>query len=114
MYTLLNITAKMSAGKTITQAEHGISEMTEIMVRHHRLTWELYKKSGETKITLSAPEHTLKALYRKYADKSKEIWCIDVIDAGKTEVEEGTMTALVFCPMRRVDAPEEFAKLRLY
>ena len=118
MYILVNTTAKMSLGKSVAQAAHGVEEMTESLLLRHRRTWRLYKKSGCTKIALGCPEHLLKALHEKYSEQPKDleknpIWCTEVIDAGLTEVERGTTTALVFFPMRRSEAPEEFTQLKL-
>lgn len=113
MYILVNKNAKMSMGKVVSQTGHGISDMTETMVLRHQEKWKIYTKNGCAKIVLFASNNLIKYLYDKYADQNNAVWCVNVVDAGRTEVDEGTLTVLVFCPMKRVDAPEEFDRLRL-
>lgn len=118
IYILINTTTKMSSGKSVVQAAHGVETMTETLLLRHRRTWRAYQNSGGTKIALGCPAHLLRTLHEKYHEQPKDlqknpIWCTEVTDAGLTEVESGTTTALVFFPMRRCDAPEEFERLQL-
>jgi len=118
IYVLINTTANMSVGKSVVQAAHGVETMTETLLLRHRKTWRSYKNSGCAKIALGCPAHLLRTLHDKYNEQPKDlqknpIRCTEVIDAGLTEVKTGTTTALVFFPMRRCDAPEEFELLKL-
>ncbi len=114
MYILLNSSVKMSCGKAIAQAGHGICDVTEHMVKTKNPKWKKYIQNDHPKIALKCPQNILQMLEEKYKDKSREIWCVHIIDQGKTQVEPGTMTALVFVPMEKSSAPEEFGNLKLY
>ncbi len=114
MYILINSSVKMTKGKCIAQAGHGISEVTAYMVKYIPHEWEIYYLSDHTKITLKCPLDLLKVIYNKYNDKNKDIWCINVIDAGRTQVEPGTMTAVIFKPLQKKDIPNELLELKLY
>jgi peptidyl-tRNA hydrolase len=114
MYILLNSTVKMKPGKAVAQAGHGISEMTEFLIKTNDPDWPKYKKNSHPKISKKCPEHLLDAIYNKYKDRSQRVWCLDVVDEGRTQVPEGTRTAVVFKPMRKIDCPDEVAELSLY
>ncbi len=114
MYILLNSSTKMKSGKAIAQAGHGISEMTEFLIQTHDSDWPKYVLHSYAKIVLKCPEPLLESIYHKYKDRSQSIWCLDVEDEGRTQVPKGTRTAVVFKPMRKVDAPKELETLRLY
>ncbi len=114
MYILLNSSVKMKSGKAVAQAGHGISEMTEFLIRIDDNQWQRYILHSHAKVVLKCPEPLLKSIFYKYKDRSQPIWCLDVEDEGRTQVPEGTMTAVVFKPMRKGDAPEELEILKLY
>ncbi len=114
MYILLNSSVKMKSGKAVAQAGHGISEMTEFLIQTRDPAWPKYVQFSHPKIVLKCPEPLLESIYHKYNDRSRPVWCLDVEDEGRTQVPEGTRTAVVFKPMRKVDAPEELEGLRLY
>jgi peptidyl-tRNA hydrolase len=114
MYILLNSTVKMKPGKAVAQSGHGISEMTEFLVKTRDTDWSKYTRHSHAKIALKCPEHLLNIIYHKYKNRSQSVWCLDVEDEGRTQVPEGTRTVIVFKPMRRVDAPEELNTLQLY
>ena len=114
MYILLNSSVKMKPGKAVAQSGHGISEMTEFLIRTHDPEWSTYVLHSHAKVALKCPEPLLNTIYDKYKNRSRSIWCLDVEDEGRTQVPEGTRTAVVFKPMRKVDAPEELETLRLY
>lgn len=114
MYILLNSSVKMKPGKAIAQAGHGVSDMTEFLIQIHDPNWSKYTLHSHTKIALKCPEHLLESIYHKYKDRTQSIWCLDVEDEGRTQVLEGTRTAVVFKPMRKVDTPIELETLKLY
>ena len=114
MYILLNSSVKMKPGKAVAQAGHGISEMTEFLIQTRDPDWSKYSSHSHAKVALKCPEHLLTSIYHKYKDRSQVIWCLDVEDEGRTQVPEGTRTAVVFKPMRKADAPEELDVLKLY
>ena len=114
MYILLNSSVKMKPGKAVAQAGHGVSEMTEYLIKHNVEVWKKYKKNNHPKISLKCPEDQLLRIYDKYKDRGQRVWCLNVEDAGRTQVPEGTVTALIFNPMCKVDIPEEMDSLKLY
>lgn len=91
-----------------------ITILIKYLIKTKDPEWSKYKSNSHPKIALKYPEHLLDAIYHKYKDMSQRVWCLDVEDEGRTQVPEGTRTALVFKPMRKVDAPDELEGLRLY
>ncbi len=116
MYILINNSVKMSTGKVVAQAGHGVSEMTEILIQRQPQKWKLYKSHNQPKISLKCPEVVLKSLLDQYGNSraNNDIFCVSVIDAGRTQIEPGTLTAIVFSPMSKACAPKEFDNLKLY
>lgn len=116
MYILLNSSVKMGLGKSVAQAGHGIAAVIETCLKHCPAHLKLYHSGDHAKITLKAPENLLKELVHEYSFNSQRpdsVWCHHVIDAGRTQVAPGTMTAVVFCPMREHQRPAALQSLKL-
>lgn len=45
--------------------------------------------------------------------ESTDAWCVYVRDAGRTQIEEGTLTCIAFKPMNRDKCPTFLNKLKL-
>jgi len=106
MYILLNASVKMGLGKSVSQAGHGIEEITKYLVKRNDPIWREYINGSHAKITLKCSEELLLNLYSRYRDRSQSVWCLNVEDEGRTQVPPGTITALVFKPMRKGRVPE--------
>jgi PTH2 family peptidyl-tRNA hydrolase len=117
MYIVVNNSLKMGKGKAVAQAGHGVSKITEYMVKNDQKTWKEYKKSGTRKITVKADEEEfmrLKEIFSKDNRLLKKTWCHAVIDMGLTQIPEGSVTCLVFPPMKESQVPVELKQLKLY
>jgi len=99
MYLIINSNLNMSKGKIASQVAHCTGEITERIIRS---AYESNKppdyystymkwKNGCAKIVLKAPEEKLKELM-------KLDHCIPIFDAGKTQIEAGSLTCIGFYP----------------
>ncbi len=88
---------KMSKGKTCAQVAHASLEACEISRKKFKKIYEKWKTSGAKKIVLKVDsEEEILELYEKA--KEKDLPCYLVKDAGLTELEPGTITALGIGP----------------
>lgn len=114
IYIVINTSLKMGRGKIIAQVGHGISRMTEHMIRHHSQDWSNYLQNGERKITVKADQATMEFLRDTYNDRSRKVWCYGVIDMGLTQIPAGSLTCLVFAPIEDNEVPVALSELKLY
>lgn len=108
IYLIVNSDLQMSIGKIASQTAHGMQYIMEYYLKHDDKYKEYcdYKTHGSTKIILKASEKKLLELYNKYSNLS-----FLVMDAGKTEIQSGSITVLAFLPL---DEPlQEFKRFRL-
>ena len=105
MYFVVNETLAMGKGKIASQVGHGAIEA----FRRHppTLLFQKWDSGNNAKIVLRAPKETLMALADKYSHLSRLI-----IDAGRTQVEPGSVTVLVFNIMEK-DSNPDLLKLKL-
>ena len=96
VYLVVNSDLEMSAGKIAAQVGHAVQHIFEYYIDHVDKQSDLikYQQTGNTKIVLKASHDKIIALYRKYPNKS-----FLIIDAGRTEIEPGSVTVLGFLPM---------------
>ena len=99
MYFVMNSDLNMSKGKCCSQIAHATQEITERIIRscyeskkppEYYLTYMKWKM-GSAKIVLKAPEEKLKELM-------KLDHCIAIRDAGRTQVNSGSLTCIGFYP----------------
>lgn len=110
MYNVIFPYLKLGKGKIIAQVSHGIQQATEYMVKHDT---HLYKKYTEDciKITLKIDnKNDLLDLF----DNTKNIKKFLVIDKGRTQCNENTLTCITFLPIKRNEVPPEISDLKLY
>ena len=74
------------------------------MLRSAKQEWEEYKAGGTTKIVCKAKEEELRNLIELYSQNDR-LWCEFICDAGRTQVEPGTLTAIAFRPLREDETP---------
>jgi peptidyl-tRNA hydrolase len=98
----------MSVGKIASQTAHGMQYIMEYYLKHDEKynDYRDYKADGSTKIVLKAPEKKLLEIQKKYPDQ-----CFLVVDAGRTEIQSGSVTVLAFLPME--EPLLEFKRCRL-
>ena len=90
---------KMGAGKTAAQVAHASLGAYKNTPQGDRLQWD---SSGAKKVVLKV--HSLKELMDVHAlAKRARLPCALIKDAGLTEVEPGTITALGIGPCREAD-----------
>lgn len=99
MYFVINSDLNMSKGKCCSQVAHVTQEITERIIRSAYDSTKLPEyyqtymkwKNGSAKIVLKAPEEKLKELM-------KLDHCVAIHDAGRTQVESGSLTCIGFYP----------------
>ncbi|MBD3354021.1 MAG: peptidyl-tRNA hydrolase [Candidatus Lokiarchaeota archaeon] len=89
---------KMSAGKKCAQACHASLSAADIARLHYNKVYSEWKKyAGQKKVVLKIrTEESIEQLYNEA--KSSNIPCYLVADAGLTQLEPGTVTALGIGP----------------
>ncbi len=84
---------KMSRGKTCAQVAHASLGSAEVAQEKHKDWYREWKKEGQKKVVVKAgDENELRELHE--AAKALGLPCFLVQDAGLTELEPGTTTAL--------------------
>lgn len=91
MYFVVNNDLKMGRGKIASQVGHAAMMMTEHMLGTKRVLYNEYKRCGMPKIILKADQVTIESL--------SELTSFIVKDAGRTQVDPGTLTVIGFLPM---------------
>ena len=106
MYIVVNTDLKLSTGKLCAQVGHAVQDVV-ISCRGNKKRWNSYKNNGSAKIVLKADQQTFDELLECSCKK------FIVIDAGKTEIASGTVTAIGFAPMYDSEIPEIIKGLKL-
>lgn len=113
LHIIVNGSLKMSPGKVMAQVAHASSRVTERMIKSARQEWEAYTRSGSAKIVHRATEEELQQLLDIYRTHST-IWCEPIYDAGRNQVDAGSLTAIGFRPLRESDVPSLIKSLKLF
>jgi len=108
MYIVVNNDLGMGKGKMCGQVGHAVAAWTRRLERNSTPEYRAWLKFCEPKIVLKADQNTLMALHEKYPSMT-EI----VIDAGKTQIAPGSITAVAFPPLHQDAQPKELANLKL-
>lgn len=102
MYIIVNNDLQMGKGKIAAQVGHVVMQIVEdIIIKKFESTkipnickdYDVWKNSGGAKIVLKATKEQLVTL--KNMDNARFI-----IDAGKTQIEAGSLTVVGFPPMK--------------
>lgn len=99
MYLIINNDLGMQKGKIASQIGHCVCEIVERIIRSGYESTKIPEyyntymrwKNGCAKIVLKAPEEKLKELM-------KLDHCVSIYDAGRTQVESGSLTCIGFYP----------------
>lgn len=113
MYIVLNTELNMSKGKIASQSAHAACDVVEYLVKNPNPLYYRWKKDGQAKIVLKGNTKQMEEMEDIFNDRSKNIWCSSIRDVGKTEVNEGSLTAVAFSPNKKKDIPEIIKKLKL-
>ena len=121
MYVLVNDNLKMGKGKIASQCMHSVCNATRILERTQKrdVQYLQWIKNGEPKIVLKSTEQDMMELLDNFeVDRiikrdSNNFWCVCTIDAGKTQIEAGSLTTIVFRPCVKSKIPQEIKKMPL-
>ena len=91
MYVVVNGSLKMGKGKIVAQAGHAVAAVTEYLVSQDPALLRAYKMAGQPIIVLEAKQEDMAAL------EALRIG-VAIHDAGRTQVDPGSLTALAFVP----------------
>ena len=95
---LIRTDLKMSAGKKCAQACHASVSASDLTKNKDKRAWKNWKLSGQKKVILKArSKEEIISIYTKVEKQS--IPCFLVRDAGLTQLEPGTTTALGIGPV---------------
>ncbi len=100
----------MGKGKAVAQGCHAAVRAYEMAKQETPRIVSDWKMQGEKKIVLKAD---LEAIMRIYENARNELPCALIRDAGLTQLEPGTVTALGIGPARRSDIHPLTGSLKL-
>ena len=103
MYIVVNNQIKMSKGKTASQVGHVVMMITAYLVNFENRLFRKYVSQGMPKIILQADNETI--------HRWSETASYKVHDAGRTQVEPGTLTVVGYAPTNH--KPPELLSLKL-
>jgi len=115
MYLFVNNDIKMGKGKTAGQVGHGVGIIVEELVNNPDQEFIDWKETSMKKIVLKATEKQLNELI-KGKEETKSLLksnCVQVRDAGLTQIAGNSLTVIGFRPMYKKDVPKEFADFSL-
>jgi len=95
---LIRTDLKMSTGKKCAQACHASVSASDLTKMQDNNTWKDWSQSGQKKVILKvSSKEDINLLYSKVI--KQKIPCFLVKDAGLTQLEPGTTTALGIGPV---------------
>ena len=112
MYIVLNSSLKMKPGKMCSQTGHAVIESYKRTPKNQ--IFHRWDSSGSAKIVYKADEQTILNLLDKYQqsnnrrrNRSEELpGAFPVFDQGRTQVAEGSLTAIAFQLVPKGSIPE--------
>ena len=110
MYFVVNGELNMQKGKIASQVAHAAEHITEHCVKYHPDLWKKYIQSNTPKIVLKTrSQHELLDIISKTSDIFKSY----IIDAGRTQIPEDSLTVVGYIPMVKCDVPDCIENLKL-
>ena len=103
MYVIVRKDLDMGKGKLCAQTGHGFVESYKIYKKEFPEYVKKWESLGSAKIVLKVND--LEELLERYEKIKKELPCVLIRDAGKTQIEPGTITCVAFGPV-----PEKIAE----
>ncbi len=113
MYILVNNNLQMGKVKIASHMANSACSVVNYLTKYPTANFQNWMKNDQTKIVLKSHETQMLDVINRYANPQDEFWCDHTQDAGKTQVEEDSLTTLAFCPIPRNHRPEWMDKLRL-
>ena len=113
MVILVRSDIKMSVGKKIAQGSHAAVTASELSRKINKDLWERWFREGQKKVVLKVgSEIELMNYYHKAKDKG--FVAVLITDAGLTQIEPGTNTAVGIGPIKSSDIDPITGELPLY
>jgi PTH2 family peptidyl-tRNA hydrolase len=113
MVILIRTDLSMSVGKKIAQGCHAAVCASELSRTKNKEIWERWFKEGQKKVVLKVKsEEELLSYYNKV--KEKGMIAILIADAGLTQIEPGSNTAVGIGPVKSADIDPITGELPLY
>lgn len=96
MYFVVNsdLIKQMGTGKIAAQVAHAAIDVHNQMPKNNA-RYHQWKREGQPKIVLKAPEKTLLELIDRYQNGRDGV-CCPIYDAGLTRVDSGSLTVVGF------------------
>lgn len=101
VYIFVNVDLKMRPGKIAAQVGHAVQQLCEM--KSLSPNWKRWKREGAAKIVVKASQKDLEEL-------SILPNMISVVDAGLTQVREGSTTAVACLPILRESLDGKYFK----
>jgi len=116
-YLIINDDLKMSKGKIASQSAHAILNVHRFMASNG-MENKAWSNNGEKIVVLRASELIIRQLLAEYGEliinkKKDKLNVFPVYDAGRTEVESGSLTVLATTPIMDSSKPEILKTLKL-
>jgi peptidyl-tRNA hydrolase len=115
VYIFVNEELNMSKGKIVSQAGHAILEMHRFLINNN-IDHSKWTNSGEKIVTVKISKQMINNLLIDYNDKlikPNTFNIFPIYDAGRTEVEPGSLTVIVSTPISNDKKPDFIKKLKL-
>lgn len=114
-YIIVNESLGMSKGKIASQSAHGILAMNRFMVGNN-INHSKWLSNGEKIVVVKASNDIINQLLTEYEEKipsTNTFNLFPIYDAGRTEVESGSLTVLTSTPITDDKKPDIIKQLKL-
>ena len=114
-YIIVNESLGMSKGKIASQSAHGILAMNRFLLANS-INHSKWLSNGEKIVVVKASNDIINHLLAEYEEKiptSNTFNIFPIHDAGRTEVESGSLTVLASTPITDDKKPDIIKELKL-
>ncbi len=114
-YIIINKDLKMSAGKIASQSAHAILDVHRFLLANN-INIKRWTSNGEKIVVLKASKSEIDSILAAFGEKIPSENCFNVFpiyDAGRTEVEAGSLTVLASTPITSDKKPQIIQDLKL-
>lgn len=114
-YIIVNESLGMSKGKIASQSAHGILAMNRFLLNNN-IDHKKWLSNGEKIVVVKASNDLINQLLIDYNEKIPSVNTFNLFpihDAGRTEVESGSLTVLTSTPITDDKKPEFIKQLKL-
>ena len=117
MYIFVNNELGMGKGKIASQVGHAVQHIVDDVYTNHLNGVKRYKQIFEDYLTWKdyhgSAKIVLKATFAELEELKEMSYARHVIDAGKTQIEPNSLTAVVFFPMDRKKIRNDLSTFKL-